>query len=217
MRHPFFSTLPKKPLSRLCELAEAVPFRAGEIVCRRGHAAHSMFFIVLGELEVSFDAEKDDEDDEEESLVAKIRVQAPSWVGDQCLFMESSTRVCTLVAAIDSELLSLSRRCVLDLLLEFPGIRDNYLEMKECIEQGLLEYAGIVCAVCHKPGHNVTSCPQVDRRYEELSSRPSRNFSRNFSLSRGFSVHRTKALDFANGVLRKTGTQLRHAWISATT
>merc|ERR1719253_1567867 len=71
VRHPFFATLPRRPLMRLCELAEAVLFREGEIVCRRGHAAQTMFFIVTGELEVIF---SENDNDDNESLAAKIRV-----------------------------------------------------------------------------------------------------------------------------------------------
>lgn len=172
VRHPFFVALPKRPLYRLCELAEAILFRDGDIVCKRGHAAQTMFFIVIGELEIVFEEGEpletcDMSSVNSTSIAAKIRVSAPSWVGDQCLFVEDARRVCTLLAAVNSELLSLSRACLLDILLEFPSVRPHYLEMKRCIENGQLEYAGIVCSVCKKPGHNVTSCPMVNKKYEE--------------------------------------------------
>merc|ERR550537_1494531 len=76
IRHPFFAAMPEKPLMRLCEVAEAVLFRSGEIVCRRGHAAETAFFIVTGELVIVFDEDNDLQgiNKFDESLVGQIRI-----------------------------------------------------------------------------------------------------------------------------------------------
>merc|ERR1719181_908903 len=61
-QHPFFRQLPHDALLRICEIATPANFLAGEVICRRGHTASSMFFLVTGRLELVI--HEDGHDDE---------------------------------------------------------------------------------------------------------------------------------------------------------
>ena len=42
----------------------------------------------------------------------------------------------------------------------------RYRAVSAAVQRGELVMAGLVCGVCHRPGHNVASCPEVRRACE---------------------------------------------------
>lgn len=158
-RHPFFEDMQSSAFKRVCSIAHTVLYAPGDIVAQRGHAASCMFFVVAGKLKI---LNRDMSDDKNEIL------EAPSWLGDQCLFQEI-TRVRTVICLTHAELLTLPRDLFHTILHEFPKTRPWYEKWQEKVLNGDLVSAGIRCEVCNGFGHSANDCPEALRRAEELS------------------------------------------------
>ncbi len=94
-----------------CENAESALFDAGSYVCRRGHVADSMFFVVAGELEVDVETLStrmgvSTEQEFSTDIVSRIRIKPNCWVGDKGMFIDTEAkRQCSLTAVINTEIL----------------------------------------------------------------------------------------------------------------
>lgn len=168
---------------RVCEIAHSVLYAPGDIVAQRGHVASCIMFIVSGRLkELGRQRRKKRKDEETEETVEDKEarrsmeiveestiLQAPCWIGDQCLFKEE-IRQHTVVCLTHSELLALPKNLFEELLGEFPKIRDWYTAKQAKVIAGNLVEVGMQCMVCQGYGHVATFCPHALDRLRNMES-----------------------------------------------
>ena len=66
-------------------------------------------------------------------------------------------RACTLIAAINSELLIVRKQALEDLMLEFPAVRPTFEGTRDLVAAGKLDVAGFSCRICG--GHGPAGGP----------------------------------------------------------
>merc|ERR1711879_532848 len=98
LKHAFFAGLPNRAIQRLALQAQPAMHMPGDIVVEKGHLALSMHFIVRGKLRV------------ERCIGSKsVYLDAGSWIGDKCLFIETH-RTHTVSSVTPSEVLCIQKR-----------------------------------------------------------------------------------------------------------
>lgn len=168
MRHPFFQELPALMLKRVCGMARTVLCAPGDVVVQRGHRASSMCHIIRGRLKIlrgkapKVNKEVSQGDTTFQEVLRALYIESPSWIGDLCLFQEM-VRTNTVVSMTHSELLTIAKDGLIDLLGEFPKAHKTYDLYCQKVVTGDLEAAGIKCGYCGSPGHNVGDCPVLRR------------------------------------------------------
>merc|ERR1712113_503478 len=155
----------------------------GDIIVERGYLALSMHFIVRGKLRV------------ERCIGNKsVYLDAGSWIGDKCLFIETS-RTHTVSSVTPSEVLCVQKRNIMGICNEFPAVQLSYLEFQRKICNG--ENIA-VCPVCNQIGHSEEDCPNRRAEREAAAARrPSlmvpTTITRRLSLSHAGAIQLPKA------------------------
>lgn len=164
IRHPFFQDLPLKVLKRVCMCAVTVLFAPGDVVVQKGHIATCMFFIVRGTLRIL-----QAKTDEIKRNPRSVYLDAPSWIGDMCLFKEV-VRTHTVMSTTHAELLTIQKEKLLGVIAEFPKSRKNYDEFQQKVIKGDLIGAGILCQYCKHSGHSAADCPDLQKDLERSAN-----------------------------------------------
>eukprot|EP00746_Dinoflagellata_sp_MGD_P015037 gnl/MRDRNA2_/MRDRNA2_133291_c0_seq1.p1 gnl/MRDRNA2_/MRDRNA2_133291_c0~~gnl/MRDRNA2_/MRDRNA2_133291_c0_seq1.p1 ORF type:complete len:854 (-),score=100.85 gnl/MRDRNA2_/MRDRNA2_133291_c0_seq1:95-2656(-) len=194
LRHPFFQQLARPTLQRICASASTVLCAPADKVVQRGHAARSMAYIVQGTLKVMRPSSnhstvehlpqpsiRSDMQQKAKTVypwspAAKspsVYVGPPSWLGDVSLFTDT-TRANTVFSLTHSELLTLTRKTVLNILSDFPKAWKQYEAYRERVMRGDLIAAGVLCMYCKSPGHFVGDCANLRQDEVVITGKVSR-------------------------------------------
>eukprot|EP00746_Dinoflagellata_sp_MGD_P077806 gnl/MRDRNA2_/MRDRNA2_311753_c0_seq1.p1 gnl/MRDRNA2_/MRDRNA2_311753_c0~~gnl/MRDRNA2_/MRDRNA2_311753_c0_seq1.p1 ORF type:complete len:330 (+),score=37.06 gnl/MRDRNA2_/MRDRNA2_311753_c0_seq1:41-991(+) len=150
-QHPFFNSMQPRVFKRACALASTVLYAPGDIVVQRGHTANCMCFVIQGKLRILRSRNQVEQ--------SPIVLEAPSWIGDLCLFREM-VRTNTVVSITHSELLIFGRDSVAVVLSEFPTLKPTYDAWKLKAENNTDEGDELItCAHCGARGHVAATCP----------------------------------------------------------
>lgn len=203
-RHPFFRWLPPRVLKRVCGAAKTVLYAPGDLVVQKGQRASCMCFIVRGKIRV-LRADPDAQQDEKNK--GAICLSPPSWIGDLCLFKDV-IRSKTVISVTHSELLTIHKETIMQLIQEFPKTLPYYRDYQKKVLSGDLASAGIICEYCGDPGHFVADCPKLKEFLEE------KNDPRKSKLDRGQTAMMratTKVLDTAAAGKKLATSKLKAA------
>merc|ERR1712130_815864 len=120
-----------------------------------GDPAKSMCFLVSGRLKI---ARPRLPTGTQSLFNANEYLEAPSWIGDMCLFQDC-VRVSTVISAGHAELLVLRKSSMLEIIENCKSAWKLYIEYKQKMDLGDLSGAGITCAYCEGFGHSAADCP----------------------------------------------------------
>src|SRR5512135_432296 len=118
---PFFSQLPSDGLDRLRQLADVRFFAAGSVICRKGEAGSTFFAVAEGGVHVQPGPEHD-------SSHASISLRPGQVFGEMSL-LSGMPISATVVAARDTTVYALSKKCFLDLLETQPVLHRELVQM----------------------------------------------------------------------------------------
>lgn len=110
-----------------------------------------------------------DEAHEEDAKEASV-LEPRSWVGDLCLFKDF-VRANTIVAIVHSELLTIGKEEINDMLVEFPGSKKVYEGWRKRVG-GESSAGGVRCEHCNGLGHSQENCPQLAKEEMAGSGNP---------------------------------------------
>lgn len=153
-RHPFFREVPSSIIKHFCARAVTVLYAPGDVIVQRGHRAACMGFIVKGKLRIVSKSRS------QQPAGRNSFLEAPCWIGDTSIFVDS-VRKFTIISTTHSELLTITKDVVTELLEEFPKLRATYTTFKDMVEQGDFVGCGAQCGHCEQFGHNVADCPKL--------------------------------------------------------
>ncbi len=114
-RVPLFSGLSAIEISDIMELLRAEQIEADEVVVRRGEAAHSMYFVAAGEVEIALDKER-------------IRLGAGHFFGEIAV-LRRARRSATVTALTRTSLLVLDAHDLHALMTRQPRIAERIREV----------------------------------------------------------------------------------------
>lgn len=156
-KHPFFSKMPAQAIRRISLQAVPTLYGSGDTVVERGHLALSMHFVVRGKLRV------------EKAMGKKsVYLEAGSWLGDKCLFIDAHRTHC-VSSVTPSEVLCVQKRTILAVCNEFPYLQMHY----EAFQKRICDGENIsLCPVCKKTGHNEEDCPMNKIQQVEAAEAP---------------------------------------------
>lgn len=113
-RIPLFSAVPPHRLRAIVQMARRQRFRAGDLVIREGELGSSLYVIRAGRMHVL--RQTDDE-----NAVVLATLGPGEFFGELALF-DRQPRSATVVAAEDTETLSLGRVEILDIVRRYPEV-----------------------------------------------------------------------------------------------
>lgn len=173
-RHPFFKELPRPVLQRICGVTNTVLCAPGDIVVQRGHRATSMCWVVKGKLRIIVPKSQIRRSVSANDSAAQYEaiMSAPCWIGDACLFKDM-TRPCTAISMAHSELLTLDKVDMCELLEDYPRSLRHYSEWTMRMNDGLPLAGGVACPYCQKLGHVEDMCSAKNGRASRVSGRGS--------------------------------------------
>ena len=114
-RVPLFSGLSAIAIADIMELLRAEQIEAGEVLVRRGEAAHSMYFIAAGEVEIALDHER-------------VRLGAGHFFGEIAV-LRRARRSATVTALTRTSLLVLDAHDLHALMARQPDIAERIREV----------------------------------------------------------------------------------------
>jgi voltage-gated potassium channel len=114
-RVPLFSGLSAIAIADIMELLRAEQVEADEVVVRRGEAAHSMYFVAAGEVEIALDSER-------------IRLGAGHFFGEIAV-LRRARRSATVTALNRTSLLVLDAHDLHALMARQPDIAERIREV----------------------------------------------------------------------------------------
>ncbi len=140
-RSPLFRGLAPPVLERLAALATQRRYREGEAVCNQGDPGDALFAVVTGKVRISTGAADGRE--------IFLNIMEPGDTFGEIALLDGGTRTATAIAMAPSELVSLRREHLFELLAREPAVAVELLRL--CGERlrwtsGLLEDAALLDA-----------------------------------------------------------------------
>ncbi len=138
-RSPLFRGLPPPALERLAALATQRRYGDGEVICRQGDPGDALFAVVAGKVRISTGAADGRE--------IFLNIMEPGDTFGEIALLDGGTRTATATAMVASELVSLCRKHLFDLLSREPAVALELLRL--CGERlrwtsGLFEDAALL-------------------------------------------------------------------------
>jgi CRP-like cAMP-binding protein len=136
---PLFRGLPVPEFERIAALATQRQYREGEIICSQGDPGDALYAVVSGRIRISTGTPDGRE--------VFLNIMEPGDTFGEIALLDGGTRTATATAMIASELVSLRRTQLFDLLLREPAVAVELLRL--CGDRlrwtsGLLEDAALL-------------------------------------------------------------------------
>ena len=136
---PLFRGLPSPEFERIAALATQRQYREGEVVCSQGDPGDALYAVVSGRIRISTGTPDGRE--------IFLNIMEPGDTFGEIALLDGGTRTATATAMIASELVSLRRKQLFDLLLREPAVAVGLLRL--CGDRlrwtsGLLEDAALL-------------------------------------------------------------------------